>query len=40
MCDLKDGAEYTIIRDGRLTAMDDPEQYAKDPASWIYRRSV
>jgi len=69
----KDGSEYTIIRDGRLTALSDPEvrrlaerygdpdglltedwipqipgvtcpgsyeQYAKDPASWIYRGKV
>lgn len=65
----KDGREHTVIRNGRLTAMDDPEvrqlaarygdsdellredwipeipgitcpgsyeEYAKDPASWIY----
>jgi len=65
----KDGTEYSVIRDGRLTAMDDPEvrrlaanfgdpevllredwipqipgiscpgsyeEYARDPAPWIY----
>jgi hypothetical protein len=65
----KDGTEYTVIRNGRLTAMDDPEvrtlaakygdpdellredwipqvpgitcagsyeDFAKDPARWIY----
>ncbi|MFQ5683716.1 MAG: hypothetical protein ACE5HC_10650 [Candidatus Binatia bacterium] len=65
----KDGTEYTVIRDGRLTALDDPEvrklatkygdpdailmedwipqipgitstgsyqEYARDPARWIY----
>jgi hypothetical protein len=68
----KDGREYTVIRDGRLTALDDPdvrelakkygdpdellredwipqipgitcpgsyEEYARDPARWIYRKT-